>query len=113
MISINKLAGSQHSKNVTYQISGWPSVGEGIVLRTEQPSLKLAAATWLIEEKMGLLLSWDSAGNQVLFPAESRNSVKFDPGMPSPKDWDGTLYGSYFNRTKDRMSFLLMLDFNR
>jgi hypothetical protein len=64
--------------------------------------IRLDSAVWTIQEKMGLVLWWrkpEMEGDMV-FPMESRNAIRFEDGLSSPRfgeGWDGGLYLSGFN----------------
>lgn len=82
--------------------------------------LRLDSAAWTVQEKMGLLLWWGEPKGEedLIFPMESRNSLRFDDGLISPrkdKGWRGILYLSSF-RVKEGpipKSFLVLLDFDK
>jgi len=82
--------------------------------------LRLDSAVWAIQEKMGLYLWWeDPKGEEALvLPMESRNSVRFDEGIPSPRvenGWAGKMYLSSF-RCEDGplpKGFFVLLDFDK
>jgi hypothetical protein len=80
--------------------------------------LRLDSAVWAVQEKMGLYLWWgkpDGEGSLVM-PMESRNSVRFDEGIPSPRiesGWKGILYLSSFNCQMVPKGFFVLLDFDK
>jgi len=83
--------------------------------------VRLETIVWLIEEKMGLYLLWGDEIGHVAIPMESRNSLRFDEGYPSPRvadGWKKKLYISSFNFTKDNpssqlKSFFLLIDLDK
>lgn len=98
-------------RNVTIRISGAVLDAAPFQVKTEQLKLKLTAVAWLIEEKMGFHLSWDSTS--VLMPLESRNSLRFDQAIPCPENWQGSLWLKPFNFTKKQMAFFVILDLDK
>lgn len=63
--------------------------------------LRLDSAVWMIQEKMGMMLWWDKPNGEesMALVMESRNGVRYDEGVPSPrkeKGWSGVLYLSSF-----------------
>lgn len=85
-----------------------------VVVTMPSPSLKLSSAIWLIQEKLGLILWW--RGEELLFPMESRNSVRFDRSLDAPKDWDGRVLMTSFGFKSNAYSpkhFTLLLDFDK
>lgn len=90
--------------------------------RENWKGLRLDSAIWLIEEKMGLHLWWESEQTEksLIFPMESRNSVRFDEGIPSPRvadGWSKKLYLSSYNvdlpPLQSTKSFFILLDFDK
>lgn len=86
---------------------------------TDWRGIRLDSALWLIEEKMGLRLWWDK-GEDLILPAESRNSVRFDEGIPSPRvadGWEKKIWMSVFNFNLPPVSpakhFMLLIDFDK
>jgi len=85
--------------------------------------VRLETTVWLIEEKMGLYLLWGDqiSEENLAIPMESRNSLRFDEGYPSPRvadGWGRKLYVSSFNFTKDNSSnqlrsFFLLIDLDK
>lgn len=81
--------------------------------------LRLDSAVWTIQEKMGLYLWWSEPEGEesFIFPMESRNSARFDEGLPSPrvdKGWRGILYVSSFQAgVGPPKSFMFILDFDK
>jgi hypothetical protein len=107
---IEELAHSQ--RNYTIRVSGTvPEEHTLIEVKTQQKKLKLTALAWLIEEKMGFVLSWEK--DQVLLPMESRNSMRFDQAIPSPAIWTGSLWLRPFKVTLPEMAFFIILDFDK
>lgn len=106
---IEIVASSQ--RNVTFRLSGLLEDPAPFELVTKQHKLKLTAAAWLIEEKMGFHLGWDA--ESVLMPLESRNSMSFAQAIPCPKDWQGSLWLRPFKVTQTGMAFFILLDFDK
>lgn len=82
--------------------------------------LRLDSAVWVVQEKMGLHLWWGKPEGEddLVMPMESRNSVRLDEGLPSPrveKGWRGILYLSSFraNEMSGPKSFMFILDFDK
>lgn len=82
--------------------------------------LRLDSAVWAIQEKMGLHLWWSKPEgvDDLILPMESRNSIRLDEGLPSPRmneGWRGIMYLSSF-RAGDPpglKSFMFILDFDK
>lgn len=98
-------------RNVTIRLSGLLRSDVPIEIVTKQIKLKLTAAVWLIEEKMGFYLGWDD--ESVLMPLESRNSMRFEQAIPCPANWQGSLWLKAFKATDLPMAFFLLLDFDK
>lgn len=100
-------------RNFTLQITGRVAGGYAgeVIYRVDPipPRLKLAAATWLVQEKMTILLLWD---NDLAFPMESRNSIRFEHGLKPTKDWNGKLRIEALNNDLEK-SFFFTLDFDK
>jgi hypothetical protein len=82
--------------------------------------LRLDSAVWTVQEKMGLALWWSNPAEEgdLVFPMESRNSVRFDEGLSSPRieeGWSGILYLSSFNveGAPSPKRFFVLLDFDK
>lgn len=82
--------------------------------------VKLMSALWLVQEKLGLRLWWGPgkfALDNMLFVCESRNSVRFDNGVPAPGEtWDGKIWMDTFGFDSNSVSpklFTLILDFDK
>ena len=82
--------------------------------------LRLDAAVWAIQEKMGMNLWWNNPESEadLVFPMESRNSMRFDEGIPSPRiadSWRGIMYLSSFRTTEipGPKTFFILLDFDK
>lgn len=122
-------------KNCSVLIKGfvWSSdFGRTLVLdldKTKAPSnglkgIRLDSAVWVIQEKLGLILWWEDEDSEASFvlPMESRNSLRIDEGISSPRgerSWGKKLYLSSFNYLRDqntvneKRSFFLILDFDK
>lgn len=99
-------------RNVTIRLSGFITHTDApIEIVTKQLKLKLTTAAWLIEEKMGFHLGWDT--ESVLMPLESRNSMSFAQAIPSPVSWKGSLWLRPFKVTQADMAFFILLDFDK
>jgi hypothetical protein len=117
MLEVVQAGGSQ--RNVTLNVRGLLTKEmpmTPISVKLEQvKGLKLASLVWAIQEKLGLYLWWDE--ETILLPLESRNSMRFDVGVPSPDGWNGTLYLSSYGFTLPpaavQKAFFLVLDFDR
>lgn len=64
--------------------------------------IRLDSAAWLIQEKMGITLWWEKKEKEenLIFIMESRNGLRLDEGIPSPrlgKGWGGKIYISGSN----------------
>ena|SRR5215468_10508271 len=82
--------------------------------------LRLDAAVWAIQEKMGMNLWWNNPESEtdLVFPLESRNSMRLDEGIPSPRiadGWRGILYLSSFRTLEvpGPKTFFILLDFDK
>jgi hypothetical protein len=81
--------------------------------------LRLDSALWLVQEKMGLYLWWRKPEGEedLALVMESRNGLRFDEGLPSPrveKGWDGLMYLSSFNHQGGGpKGFVVLLDFDK
>jgi hypothetical protein len=82
--------------------------------------LRLDAAVWAIQEKMGLVLWWSKPEGEhdLILPMESRNAMRFDEGLDSPrveKGWRGILHLSSFRVEEPPMPkrFFVLLDFDK
>jgi hypothetical protein len=87
--------------------------------------LRLDSAAWAIQEKMGLHLWWEASKEEkdFLLVMESRNGMRFDEGIPSPRidkdKWGGQIHLSCFRLTDsstgpiDEKYFILLLDFDK
>lgn len=98
-------------RNVTFRLSGFIYNEDQFEIVTKQIKLKLTAAAWLIEEKMGFYLGWDK--ESVMMPLESRNSMSFAQAIPSPASWKGSLWLRPFKVTQTGMAFFILLDFDK
>lgn len=59
----------------------------------EAKRIKIESLVWLLQEKLTLLLYWSHPDeNDFMLPMESRNYVRFDRGLESPKTWNGELW---------------------
>jgi hypothetical protein len=84
--------------------------------------LRLDSAVWAIQEKMGLYLWWGDKGDSeslLVLPMESRNAMRFDEGIPSPRisdGWEGKVYLSNFKFAtvgEKFAAFFVLLDFDK
>jgi hypothetical protein len=83
--------------------------------------LRLDSAVWAIQEKMGLYLWWEKEHTEenLALVMESRNGMRFDEGLPSPRvddGWKGKLYLSSFKHQTTGIgpaAFVLLLDFDK
>lgn len=87
--------------------------------------LRLDSAVWLIQEKMTLSLWWDAHKEGDVYTTkeedlalvmESRNSVRYDEGIPSPRitdKWPGKLYISGARNMDAVKHFTVVLDFDK
>jgi len=87
--------------------------------------LRLDSALWVIQEKLGIMLWWEKPNGEgsLCLPMESRNGVRYDEGVPSPRkanDWSGVLYLSSFvshggspPSTQQPKAFSILLDFDK
>lgn len=80
--------------------------------------LRLDSVVWIIEEKMGVRLWWgaDQTEGNFILTCESRNFLRTDEGVPSPRidrGWKGELWMSVFKAETERKGFLLILDFDK
>ena len=83
--------------------------------------LRLDSAIWAIQEKMGLYLWWGDQDSEksLILPMESRNGMRFDEGIPSPRlkdGWKGQILLSNFKFETVNMpfaAFFILLDFDK
>lgn len=79
--------------------------------------IRLDSVVWVIQEKLGLTLWWDESGeDSMAMPMESRNSMRFDEGVESPRireGWPGKLWLSSFNCNGGPKKFLVILQFDK
>lgn len=116
LIKVSKL--SEGNRNLTIHIRGF--IAESLLefpvklLEKDPGRPKIASLSWLIQEKLGLYFRW--AKEDLPIPMESRNGIRFDPGVRAPEKWDGMIYLSTFNwdlpPVTDYKAFLLILDFD-
>jgi hypothetical protein len=113
MIKISQRAAGQ--RNVTFNVWGTVSefdAPEDIELKLGAKNLKLSSLVWLIEEKMGLYIC--QKPGEVWIPMESRNSVRFDHGLPIEEE---ILFLHPFANTKlegsKERAFFLVMDFDK
>jgi|SRR5580700_5274192 hypothetical protein len=114
MIRLKQVSGGR--RNVTYQITG--ELGQELAfgeLDLKEKDIKLVSLLWVIQEKLGIILSWDK--ETPILPMESRNSVRLDVGLTPPEGWGGVIYLSSFNfsvpPTASWKHFFIVLDFDR
>jgi len=86
--------------------------GEGL------KGIRLDSIVWAIQEKLGLTLWWSEDGGEdsMAMPMESRNSMRFDEGVESPRvkdGWQQKLYLSSFNCKDGPKKFLVILQFDK
>ena len=72
---------------------------------------RFESVTWVIQEKMRLLLWWNK--ENLIVPMESRNFLKTEAGLKPPEGWNGKFLLSSEALTAPPMHFLLILDFHR
>jgi hypothetical protein len=111
VIKISQRAAGQ--RNVTFNV--WGRIEsfdcvEEIVLGAM--GLKLSSLVWLIEEKMGLYLMRNR--EEVWIPMESRNSIRFEHGLPVEGEslWLCPFANSDLGGSPSR-SFFLVMDFDK
>lgn len=84
--------------------------------------VRLDSAAWAIQEKMGLHLWWedDDAEHALALVMESRNAMRFDEGLPSPRvseKWGKKMYLSSFKfesvKPCLRAAYFVLLDFDK
>jgi hypothetical protein len=112
VIKISQRAAGQ--RNVTFNVWGTVSVfnAEDIEVELGVKGLKLSSLVWLIEEKMGLYVCQKSG--EVWIPMESRNSIRFDHGLPVEEDQ--LLLRPFTNTGVEpsmEHSFFLVMDFDK
>lgn len=92
MLSSAQVQLQDSNKNVKVVVSGFidperdPS--ELVILDLDKlegnpKGIRLDSIIWVVEEKATLYLCW---GDQVIMPVESRNSIRFDTPLNSPKE---------------------------
>lgn len=113
----------QEGKNITLQVTGSLDGELGLTpildikaLKTPAVGIRLDSATWLIQEKMGLILWWKK--DDLLLPLESRGSIRLDVGIYNSvgEDWDGIIRLSSFGYSSNTFKpkyFHLTLDIDR
>lgn len=112
MIEISQRAAGQ--RNVTFNV--WGRIESldlpDIELNLGAQGLKLSSLVWLIEEKMGLYLMQNR--EEVWIPMESRNSIRFDHGLPVAGStlWLRAFANSPLGENPKR-SFFLIMDFDK
>ncbi len=72
---------------------------------------RFESITWVVQEKMRLLLWWDK--ETLIVPMESRNFLRTEAGLKPPALWDQKLRLSSEALSVKPMHFLLILDFHR
>jgi hypothetical protein len=87
------------------------------------PAVKVTSALWIVQEKMGLRLWWGTSEEltpeNLIFIAESRNAVRFQDGLASPRNtdkWDRKIWmaGYGFDSTLcTPKCFTLLLDLDK
>lgn len=83
--------------------------------------LRLDSLTWALEEKMSMYLQWEEKWEEssLILPLESRNSMRFDEGIPSPRvadGWGKQVWLNAFNVDKPvtgRKGYFILLDFDK
>lgn len=83
--------------------------------------IRLDSITWVLQEKMTMFLRWENDGEEssLLLPLESRNSMRFDEGIPSPrieKGWTKRVWLSAINVKSPAAgfkAFFILLDFDK
>lgn len=113
MLRVEQTSGGY--KNVTLQIVGMCE-GDMSFTEIECPTrnLRLESAVWVVQEKLGVVLQWTQSDPFLIM--ESRNSLRFDVGIHSPKDWDGRMWlktVGFANPPTETKQFLIVLDFDK
>lgn len=80
--------------------------------------IRLDSAVWAIQEKAGLTLWWgaEDGESDLALPMESRNAMRFDEGLMSPRvieGWKKILYLSSFHVVDEPKKFMVILDFDK
>lgn len=117
-------------KNLQVQISGFLSkdiekpvcildLDDSSVTKPREgiKGLRFDAALWALQEKMGFYLWWEEAmePKDLAIVMESRNSMRFDVGLNSPridKGWGKKLWLTSF-KVDEAKGFFLILDFDK
>lgn len=117
-------------KNLTIAVRG--IMGEDFdpleildIRKTAPPSegwkgVRLDSAVWLVQEKATLRLWWskDQGVKDLIFPMESRNSVRLDEGLPSPRiiapgEWPGKIWLSGKRNMDADKAYFFILDLDK
>jgi hypothetical protein len=83
--------------------------------------VRLDSIAWAIQEKMGMYLWWEDEDKEssLILPLESRNGMRYDEGVPSPRikdGWTKRIWLSSFNTNiapAGVKSFFILLDFDK
>lgn len=82
--------------------------------------LRIDSVVWVVQEKMGLHLWWQfpEGEEDLIWTMESRNSARFDDGVPSPrveKGWGGILHLSSFRVAEGTVpkGYMVILDLDK
>jgi hypothetical protein len=84
--------------------------------------VRLDSVVWAIQEKMGFHLWWENEYKEenLILPLESRNAMRFDEGIPSPRvaqGWKKTIWLSSFKTLSQdpdlAKHFFILLDFDK
>lgn len=108
---IERVANGQ--RNWTLRLSGLLTDIEQFEVKTDCGLLKLTSLAWLIEEKHSMYVGWSY--DTVLLTMESRNSLRLDIAIPSPADWDGSLWFTPSKIGKQDLpkAYFIILDFDK
>lgn len=114
MLKVEQTSGGY--KNITLQIRGLLTEGDMPVTEVKCPSnsVRLESVLWVVQEKLIVQFGW--AKDDPFFTMESRNTVRFDVGIHSPKEWDGSLWFwtfGYSNPATPSKQFFIVLDFDK
>ncbi len=124
---------TKDGKNGSIRVSGHVRPGDKaveVILDLSQfatPSqgwkgIRIDSALWLLQEKLGIKLWWGDPtlksnlelDKLLIFPMESRNFIKLEDGISSPRVpvWDGKIYMTAVGADTPK-SFMFILDFDK
>ena len=120
------------AKNFSVLIKGWVTrdfnpVSIIDIEKLEKPTagwkgVRLDSVVWAVQEKMGFHLWWEKGVKEetLILPLESRNSMRFDEGIPSPRVVDGwgkqiwlSSFKALSNDPELAKHFVILLDFDK